>query len=76
MTHEKRTCIVPMMRGGEPMALDVFEAFPEAMFHHAKFPEDIQSKHLENKDTLILVDWVINTGEGVINFVKYIRQSS
>lgn len=76
LTHERRTCIVPMMSGGEPMALGVFEAFPEAMFHHAKNPQDIQSKHLENKDTLILVDWVINTGKGVVDFVKHIRQLS
>lgn len=76
LAHEKRTCIVPMMRGGEPMAFGVMEAFPEAMFHHAKVPEDIQPKHLENKGTLILVDWVINTGKGVVDFVKYLRKLS
>ncbi|KAM0722196.1 hypothetical protein Q7P37_001637 [Cladosporium fusiforme] len=77
LANEKRTIIVPMMRGGEPMAFGVMKAFPEAMFHHVKDTEvQLQPKHLENMDTLILVDWVINTGKGIVEFVRHIRELS
>lgn len=59
------------------MAFGVMKAFPEAMFHHVKDPEvQLQPKHLENMDTLILVDWVINTGKGIVEFVSHIRELS
>lgn len=32
LLDESKTCIVPLMRGGEPMARGVWEAFPSAMF--------------------------------------------
>ena len=52
--HEKATLIVPLMRGGEPMAFGVNEAFPLAMFHHAKVPSDLQREHLNGMATIIL----------------------
>ncbi|KAJ6116213.1 hypothetical protein N7523_005894 [Penicillium sp. IBT 18751x] len=41
VSHEKENLIVPLMRGGEPMAFGVNRALPLAMFLHAKFPGDI-----------------------------------
>lgn len=40
--HEKKTLIVPLMRGVEPMAFGVSDIFPLAPFLHAKEPEDFQ----------------------------------
>ncbi|KAJ5953024.1 uncharacterized protein N7479_011437 [Penicillium vulpinum] len=73
LLNEKATLIVPLMRGGEPMAFGVNDAFPIAMFHHAKLPEDIQHDHLKNMATIILVDSVVNSGKSILQFVKHIR---
>ncbi|KAL8976580.1 MAG: hypothetical protein Q9205_007438, partial [Flavoplaca limonia] len=56
LRHEKKTTIVALMRGGEPMAFGVNDAFPHAMFVHAKDPQDVKMHHLEGQLTLILVD--------------------
>ncbi|KAJ5762122.1 uncharacterized protein N7511_005504 [Penicillium nucicola] len=71
--HEKETLIVPLMRGGEPMAFGVNDAFPLAMFLHAKVTSDIRTDHLRNCATVILVDSVINTGESILEFIQHIR---
>ncbi|KAJ6003761.1 hypothetical protein N7522_006453 [Penicillium canescens] len=71
--HEKQTLIVPLMRGGEPMAFGVNEAFPLAMFLHAKVTSDIGTDNLQNCSTIILVDSVINSGKSVLEFVQHIR---
>jgi uracil phosphoribosyltransferase/adenylate kinase/phosphoserine phosphatase len=74
LLDESKTCIVPLMRGGEPMARGVWEAFPSAMFLHAKEATDMQAMHLEGKRTVILVDAVINSGGSVVEFVRHIRE--
>ncbi|KAK4905606.1 hypothetical protein LTR49_025117 [Elasticomyces elasticus] len=71
---EQRTTIVPLMRGGEPMAFGVSEAFPSAMFVHAKKVEDLKAGHLRDQSTVILVDAVINTGQSIIEFVEHVRK--
>lgn len=63
LRHEDRTLIVPLMRGGEPMARGVWEAFPRAMYRHAKNPADVENEHLEGKVNVIIVDSVVNTGK-------------
>ncbi|KAI1908661.1 hypothetical protein LOZ65_006606 [Ophidiomyces ophidiicola] len=73
LLHEKDTLIVPLMRGGEPMALGVHDAFPLAMFLHAHDPTDISSDHLRGKNTIILVDSVVNSGRSILEFVHHIR---
>ncbi|KAF8243481.1 hypothetical protein K440DRAFT_55619 [Wilcoxina mikolae CBS 423.85] len=65
LCHEKKTSIVALMRGGE--------AFPCAMFVHAKRPEDIEPHHLLQQHTVVLVDSVVNSGKSVVNFVRHIR---
>jgi uracil phosphoribosyltransferase/phosphoserine phosphatase len=72
--HEKQTLIVPLMRGGEPMAFGVNDAFPLAMFLHANDPDDINLHHLEGQITVVLVDSVVNSGKTVIEFVEHIRK--
>ncbi|KAI6885563.1 hypothetical protein KC360_g2753 [Hortaea werneckii] len=74
LKNEDKTVIVPMMRGGEPMAFGVSEAFPKAVFHHAKEPEEVLKKHLDDMKAVILVDAVINEGRTIAGFVKHIRQ--
>lgn len=72
--QEKRTLIVALMRGGEPMALGVNEAFPLASFLHAKQPGDIMTHHLQGQTTVLLVDSVVSTGATVVEFVERIRE--
>lgn len=71
--EEHKTIIVPLMRGGDPMAHGVFEAFPSAMYVQSNLPEDIDMKHIEGKRAIILVDWVINSGGSILKYVRYIR---
>ena len=72
--HEKQTAIVALMRGGEPMALGVSDAFPLAMFVHASNPGDVKPHHLEGQLTVVLVDSVINNGKCVNDFVQHVRK--
>ena len=71
---ERRTTIVALMRGGEPMALGVNDAFPLAMFVHARATDDIRPHHLDGQLTVVLVDSVINTGKTIIEFVQHVRK--
>ncbi|PMD56107.1 uncharacterized protein K444DRAFT_632542 [Hyaloscypha bicolor E] len=73
LCREKKTSIVALMRGGEAMAFGVNEAFPSAMFVHAKRPEDIEPHHLLQQRTVVLVDSVVNSGKTVVNFVQHIH---
>ena len=72
--HEQQTTIVALMRGGEPMALGVSDAFPRAMFVHASDPGNLKTHHLEGQITVILVDSVVNTGDTIVEFVQHVRQ--
>lgn len=72
--HEKKTSIVPLMRGGEAIAFGVSEVFPLAPFLHAKKPEDVEKKHLKGMTNVVLVDAMINTGDSIVEFVKRIRE--
>ena len=72
--HEQQTTIVALMRGGEPMALGVNDAFPSAMFVHASDPENLKPHHLEGQITVILVDSVVNTGKTIVEFVQHVRK--
>ena len=71
--HEPQTTIVALMRGGEPMAFGVNDAFPFAMLVHAKDTDDIKLHHLNGQLTVILVDSVINTGKTIMEFVQHVR---
>ncbi|KAJ7442400.1 uracil phosphoribosyltransferase-domain-containing protein [Mycena galericulata] len=73
LRHEKKTMIVALMRGGEPMALGVHKAIPLAMFVHAKKPEELNNEHLKGRETVVLVDSVVNSGKSVEEFVQHIR---
>ncbi|KAF7551433.1 hypothetical protein G7Z17_g5009 [Cylindrodendrum hubeiense] len=70
---EEKTSIIALMRGGEPMALGVNEAFPLAMFIHATRPGDIKLDHIQQQRVVILVDSVVNSGKTVTEFVQHIR---
>ena len=72
--HEEQTTIVALMRGGEPMASGVSDAFPLAMFVHARDAEDIKLHHLRGQLTVVLVDSVVNTGKTIIEFVTQVRK--
>ncbi|KAG7009745.1 hypothetical protein G7Y79_00001g000170 [Physcia stellaris] len=76
LLDESKTVIVALMRGGEPMALGVNDAFPLASFKHASSPKDIGEIDLDERVTVILVDSVINTGASMIEFLEHIRALS
>ncbi|KAH0566009.1 hypothetical protein GP486_000600 [Trichoglossum hirsutum] len=73
LSHEQRTSIVALMRGGEAVAYGVNDVFPLAMFVHASRPDDIKLHHLEGQSTLVLVDSVVNSGKTVVQFVQHVR---
>ena len=73
--HEKATLIIPLMRGGEPMAFGVSKALSGAAFAHAKVFSDIDPKNFEGKRTIILVDSVINTGKSIVEFMVPLREA-
>ncbi|KAI2869126.1 hypothetical protein CBS147323_11178 [Aspergillus niger] len=72
--QESRTAIIALMRGGEPMAFGVSDAFPNAMFLHARCAADIEETHLKDRNAVILVDSVINTGKSVLQMAQHIRE--
>jgi uracil phosphoribosyltransferase/adenylate kinase/phosphoserine phosphatase len=74
LLHEQQTTIVALMRGGEPMASGVSDAFPRAMFVHAGGADDIKRHHLQGQLTVILVDSVVNTGKSIAEFVEHVRK--
>ena len=76
LLHEQQTMIVALMRGGEPMAYGVNDAFPHAMFFHANEATDIKADHVQGKRTIVLVDSVINTGKSIVKFVQHVRELS
>lgn len=76
LDHEDRISIVAIMRGGEPMAFGVNDAFPRAALIHANSPQDLTSDHLQRQETIILVDSVINSGKTIVDFVEYVRKLS
>ncbi|OTA69551.1 hypothetical protein K449DRAFT_412187 [Hypoxylon sp. EC38] len=71
---EDSTLIVALMRGGEPIALGISEAFPLAPFLHAFRPDDITNEHLTRNLKVVLVDAVINSGKTMTEFVQHIRK--
>ena len=71
--HEAQTTIVALMRGGEPMALSVSDAFPRAMFVHAGAPDDVLPHHLQGQINVVLVDAVVNSGATLLGFVQQMR---
>jgi uracil phosphoribosyltransferase/phosphoserine phosphatase/adenylate kinase len=74
LSYEGQTTIVALMRGGEPMAFGVSQAFPLAMFVHAKEPKDVRTDHLHEQRTVLLVDSVVNSGKTVEQFVRHFRK--
>ncbi|KFY21496.1 hypothetical protein V493_07359 [Pseudogymnoascus sp. VKM F-4281 (FW-2241)] len=61
------------MRGGGPMAEGISEVFPLAMFVHGRRPEDLKL-HVEQQDSIILVDSVINSGKSILEFISRVRE--
>ncbi|KAK0710675.1 uracil phosphoribosyltransferase-domain-containing protein [Lasiosphaeris hirsuta] len=70
---EPQTLIIALMRGGEPLALGVNDAFPTAMFLHAKEAGELRAGHLAGRETVVLVDSVVNSGKSVVEFVQRVR---
>ncbi|KAE9969111.1 hypothetical protein EG328_000184 [Venturia inaequalis] len=73
LRDEAKTTIVALMRGGEPMAFGVSDAFPLAYFVHAKEPVQLKREHILGQTQILLVDSVVNNGDSVVEFVEHIR---
>ncbi|OAQ99316.1 hypothetical protein LLEC1_05493 [Akanthomyces lecanii] len=74
LADESQTTIVALMRGGEPMAFGINEAFPRAMLVHAHCPEDIKLHHAQTQKNLILVDSVVNSGKSIVEFLQHVSR--
>lgn len=44
------------------------------MFVHANGPDDLKSYHLEHRESVLLVDAVVNSGETVVDFAERIHK--
>lgn len=74
LESEKMTTIVPLMRGGGPMAEGINEVFPLAMLVHASNSADLKLHHVEQQENIILVDSVINSGKSILGFIEHVRK--
>jgi uracil phosphoribosyltransferase/phosphoserine phosphatase/adenylate kinase len=74
LLNEERTLIVPLLRGGQPMASGILKVFPKARFHGAEEPTGVKQEYLEDILNVILVDSVINSGESMAQFVQHIQE--
>ncbi|KAF2719595.1 hypothetical protein K431DRAFT_330925 [Polychaeton citri CBS 116435] len=72
-SHQRNTCIIALMRGGEAMAFGVNDALSLAMFFHAKSPDGVELDHLEGLQTVMLVASMINSGKTIIQFIQRIH---
>ncbi|KAJ7884434.1 hypothetical protein B0H13DRAFT_1628726, partial [Mycena leptocephala] len=59
--------------GGQPMALGIDKALLLAMLVHAKKPEELTDEHVKGRETVVLVDSVVNSEKSVEEFVQHIR---
>lgn len=73
---EEKTLIVALMRGGAPMALGVSKALKAASFVHSKAFADLDPRHFEVKETFILVDSVVNSGQSIMEYLVPLRELS
>jgi uracil phosphoribosyltransferase/phosphoserine phosphatase len=74
LKNVKKTTIIALMRGGEPMALGINDAFPLTTLLHAKHTEDVRKEHVQDEGAVIMVDSVINTGKTILEFVHRVRK--
>lgn len=71
---EGKTLIIPLMRGGEPMAFGVSKALKLATFVHSHTFSDINEGHFDGKKTIILVDSVVNSGKSIMEYLEPLRK--
>jgi uracil phosphoribosyltransferase/phosphoserine phosphatase/adenylate kinase len=71
---EEKTLIIPLMRGGEPMAFGVSKALRQAAFVHSKKFGDIDQNHFKGRKTIILVDSVVNSGTSIVEYLVPLRE--
>lgn len=73
LMNEQRVLLVALMRGGEPLAMGVNDAFPLAMFVHAKHPSDLLPDQMKEQKVVMLIDSVVNSGKTVLQFLRRVR---
>ena len=78
--------VLPLMRGGEPMARGVYSRFPLSLFIHFYDDEDdlhqrngLLTKAFEHMDPskpvkIIIADSVVNSGSSIRRAISYIRK--
>ena len=86
INSKSKVLILPLMRGGEPMARGVYSRFPNSSFIHFYDEEDnidrrnnLLAKTFEQLDLvtpvkIILVDSVINTGSSIKRAIAFIHR--
>lgn len=61
------------MPSGKSNALGVNDIFSYAMFIEARGLDDVTSEQLDSQQTVLLVDFTVNTGKSVVQFIHPIR---
>lgn len=71
----KNLLILPLMRGGEPMARGVYETFPQAQFVHYQDEAKTQlDAFMPNTDTILVVDSVMNKGRSMRQVLRHLAR--
>ncbi|KAI5289670.1 hypothetical protein KEM54_003460 [Ascosphaera aggregata] len=73
LAGQESTLIIGILRAGLPLAEGLFEHLPRSMLYLAHESHEVDFKHLEGKKTVMLVDFVINSGKTIIEFIRRIR---
>lgn len=73
VSDERKTTIIALMRGGDPMARGVHTAIPQASYMHFKTPADVKAEHIEQQSQVVVVDSVVNTGKAILECVAVVR---
>jgi uracil phosphoribosyltransferase len=71
------TVILPLMRGGEPMARGVYQRLPKASFIHfyEELPPRAEELMTTRTQNVILVDSVINKGDSMRRALDYLART-
>ncbi|GKZ68942.1 hypothetical protein AnigIFM60653_008981 [Aspergillus niger] len=74
LVRESGMLIVPLMGNSHHMAAGICDVFKEACPLQAYDPEEIDLDHLQEKDTVVLVEAVADSAETITRFVNHIHR--
>lgn len=76
LANEEGVLVYGIMRGGLPLALGIWNCFKKVMLGMPKTSRDVKPEHLQGKRCVVLVDFVVNEGKTVVEFIERIHYLS